>query len=222
MITFKNLTIIGTSHIAIQSIKEVKEAIKLINPHIIALELDSLRFKKLTSKNKKNNLLRGIGSRGFLLNLVGAWAEKKLGEKVNISPGSEMKAAIEIAKKENIKLALIDQDIRITLKNLSKNFTLKEKLRFLKDLLLSIFTNKNKINIDLTKVPEKDFIKKIIKEVKEKYPNLYKALVEDRNKVMAANLITLININKPVLAIVGAGHEEDLIKEVKWLLKNKK
>jgi len=222
MITFKNLTIIGTSHIAIQSIKEVKEAIKLINPHIIALELDSLRFKKLTSKNKKNNLLRGIGSRGFLLNLVGAWAEKKLGEKVNISPGSEMKAAIEIAKKENIKLALIDQDIRITLKNLSKNFTLKEKLRFLKDLLLSMFTNKNKINIDLTKVPEKDFIKKIIKEVKEKYPNLYKALVEDRNKVMAANLITLININKPVLAIVGAGHEEDLIKEVKWLLKNKK
>ena len=222
MITFKNLTIIGTSHIALQSIKEVKEAIKLINPHIIALELDSLRFKKLTSKNKKNNLLRGIGSRGFLLNLVGAWAEKKLGEKVNISPGSEMKAAIEIAKKENIKIALIDQDIRITLKNLSKNFTLKEKLRFLKDLLLSMFTNKNKINIDLTKVPEKDFIKKIIKEVKEKYPNLYKALVEDRNKVMAANLITLININKPVLAIVGAGHEEDLIKEVKWLLKNKK
>ena len=222
MITFKNLTIIGTSHIAIQSIKEVKEAIKLINPHIIALELDSLRFKKLTSKNKKNNLLRGIGSRGFLLNLVGAWAEKKLGEKVNISPGSEMKAAIEIAKKENIKLALIDQDIRITLKNLSKNFTLKEKLRFLKDLLLSMFTNKNKINIDLTKVPEKDFINKIIKEVKKKYPNLYKALVEDRNKVMAANLITLININKPVLAIVGAGHEEDLIKEVKWLLKNKK
>ena len=222
MITFKNLTIIGTSHIALQSIKEVKEAIKLINPHIIALELDSLRFKKLTSKNKKNNLLRGIGSRGFLLNLVGAWAEKKLGEKVNISPGSEMKAAIEIAKKENIKLALIDQDIRITLKNLSKNFTLKEKLRFLKDLLLSMFTNKNKINIDLTKVPEKDFINKIIKEVKKKYPNLYKALVEDRNKVMAANLITLININKPVLAIVGAGHEEDLIKEVKWLLKNKK
>ena len=166
--------------------------------------------------------MRGIGSRGFLLNLVGAWAEKKLGEKVNISPGSEMKAAIEIAKKENIKLALIDQDIRITLKNLSKNFTLKEKLRFLKYLLLSMFTNKNKINIDLTKVPEKDFIKKIIKEVKEKYPNLYKALVEDRNKVMAANLITLININKPVLAIVGAGHEEDLIKEVKWLLKNKK
>jgi len=222
MITFKNLTIIGTSHIALQSIKEVKEAIKLIKPSIIALELDSLRFQKLTSKNKKNNLLKGIGSRGFLLNLVGAWAEKKLGEKVNISPGSEMKAAIEIAKKENIKLALIDQDIRITLKNLSKNFTLKEKLRFLKDLLLSMFTNKNKINIDLTKVPEKDFINKIIKEVKKKYPNLYKALVEDRNKVMAANLITLININKPVLAIVGAGHEEDLIKEVKWLLKNKK
>ena len=167
-------------------------------------------------------MLKNIGTQGFLFNLLGAWAEKKLGEKVNILPGSEMKAAIELAKTEKIKIALIDQDIRITLKNLSKNITLKEKLTFFKDLFLSMFTNKNKINIDLTKVPEKDFIKKIIKEVKEKYPNIYKVLVEDRNKIMAAKLITLMNYNKPILAIVGAGHEEDLIKEVKCLLKNKK
>ncbi len=222
MDTFKNLTIIGTSHIAIQSIEEVKQSIKKIHPDIIALELDVIRFKKLISKNQKINLWKNIGTQGFFFNLIGAWAEKKLGEKVNILPGSEMKTAIKLAKKEKIKIALIDQDIRITLKKLSKEITFKEKLTFLKDILFSIFSFKNKIDIDLTKVPEKNFIKKIIRDVKKRYPNVYRILVKERNKIMAVNLITLMNTNKTILAIVGAGHEEDLIRDIKCLSKNKK
>ncbi len=222
MNTFKNLTVIGTSHVAIESIKEVEKAIKKTKPFVIALELDNLRFKKLISKKQKVNLWKNIGSQGFLLNLIGAWIEKKLGEKVNIKPGSEMEAAIKLAKKEDIKIALIDQDIRITLKKLSKGITFKEKLTFFKDIFLSLFTKKNKINIDLTKVPEKNFINKIIKDVKKRYPNVYRILVEERNKIMAVNLITLMNYNKPILAIVGAGHETGLINEIKCLLKKKK
>ena len=222
MDTFKNLTIIGTSHIAIQSIEEVKQSIKKTHPDIIALELDAIRFKKLISKNQKINLWKNIGTQGFFFNLIGAWAEKKLGEKVNILPGSEMKAAIKIAKKEKIKIALIDQDIRITLKKLSKEITFKEKLTFFKDILSSIFSFKNKIDVDLTKVPEKNFIKKIIKEVKKRYPNVYRILVKERNKIMAVNLITLMNTNKIILAIVGAGHEEELIQDIKCLSKSKK
>ena len=222
MVTLKNLTIVGTSHIAIESIKEVEKTIKKIKPTIIALELDPIRFKKLLSKKQKINLWRNIGSKGFLFNLIGAWAEKKLGEKVNIVPGSEMKTAIRIAKEENIKIALIDQDIRITLRKLSKEITFKEKLTFIKDILFSILSTKSKIKIDLTKVPNKNFIKKIIKDVKKRYPNVYRILVEERNKVMAINLITLMRYNKPIVAIIGAGHEEDLIKKIKCLSKNKK
>ena len=42
---------------------------------------------------------------------------KKLGKIVNTKPGDEMRAAIKLAKENNIKIALIDQRIEITLKN---------------------------------------------------------------------------------------------------------
>ena len=139
---YKNLTIIGTSHIAKQSIQEVKNVIEKTKPDIIALELDKKRFFSLTSKTKRKLKLRDItklGVKGFLFNLIGAWAEKKLGNIVRVEPGSEMLTAIKLAKKNKIKIALIDQDIEITLKKLSKRLTWKEKGRFVIDIFKSIF-----------------------------------------------------------------------------------
>ncbi|MBU1246273.1 MAG: TraB/GumN family protein [Nanoarchaeota archaeon] len=218
MIKYKNLSILGTSHIAAQSIQEVKDNVEEIKPNIIALELDYRRFRALTSKKP-----RGVanpfqfGMIGFIFNQLGAYAEKKLGKLVGITPGSEMVTAAKLAKKHKIKIVLIDQDISITLKNLSKEITRKEKWRFIADLFKAGFTKENRITIDLTKVPEEDFIKKIIKQVKDRYPSFYKVIVKDRDKVMAKNLYTLISNNKDekILAIVGAGHEKDMLKEIK-------
>ena len=218
MIKYKNLSILGTSHIAAQSIDEVRKNVKEIRPGIIALELDYKRFQALTSKKPKGivNPFQ-FGLIGFIFNQLGAYAEKKLGKLVGITPGSEMVEAARLAKKYKIKIALIDQDIGITLKNLSKEITRKEKWRFIIDLFKAGFTKENKITIDLTKVPKEDFIRKIIKQVKERYPSFYKVIVKDRDKVMAKNLYTLISNNKDekVLAIVGAGHEKDMLKEIK-------
>ena len=50
---YKNLIIIGTSHIAKQSLKEVKKAIEEEKPDIIAIELDRKRLMALASKKKE-------------------------------------------------------------------------------------------------------------------------------------------------------------------------
>lgn len=76
---YKNLTIIGTSHIAIQSMEEVKKAVEEIKPGIIALELDRKRLYAITHGEKRHLGLRDIfriGIKGFLFNLIGAWVEK--------------------------------------------------------------------------------------------------------------------------------------------------
>ena len=58
---------------------------------------------------------------------------------------------------------------------------------------------------------------KIIKEVKKRYPTLYRVLIEERNQIMASNLYELMSNNpdKKIIAIVGAGHEEEIIKIIK-------
>ena len=216
---YKNLTIIGTSHIAKQSLEDVEKAIVEGKPDIVALELDRMRLYSLFKKPGRLRIydIKRVGIKGFIFSLIGAWAEKKLGKIVGVSPGSEMKKAVRLAKKHKIKLALIDQDIEITLKRFSQSLTWKEKWNFLVDIVKAFFARKNVIGFDLTKVPSKKVIKKLVGEVKKRYPNVYNVLIEERNHVMAENLRKIIGEypEKKVLAIIGAGHEEDILELIK-------
>jgi pheromone shutdown-related protein TraB len=216
---YRNLTIIGTSHIAKQSLDEVEKAIVHGKPDIIALELDKRRLYSLFRKQGRVSIydIKRVGFKGFIFSLIGAWAEKKLGKIVGVAPGSEMKKAVRLARKHDIKLALIDQDIEITLRRFSKSLTWKEKWNFILDILKAIFSRKKAIEFDLTKVPSKKIIKKLVGKVKERYPNIYKVLIEERNKFMAGNLKKIIADypDKKVLAVIGAGHEDDILELVK-------
>lgn len=217
MRTYANLTIIGTSHISKESIDLVKEKINELKPEIVALELDQLRFESLFyNKKRKNKLtdIRYIGFKGFLFNLIGAYIESRLGRIVNVKPGSEMKAAALTARQNHADIALIDQDIRITLKKLSAAFPWREKLRFLFEVFRGIF-KREKISIDLTKVPDPALIKKLTNKIKKDYPSIYKVLIEERNYVLAKNLYKLMSTNKSIIAVVGAGHEEEIIDIIK-------
>ena len=71
--------------------------------------------------------------------------------------------------------------------------------------------------LDLTKVPSKKMIKKLTSEVKKRYPNVYNVLIEERNKIMALNLKRLMESNpdKLIIAIIGAGHEEEMMDLIK-------
>ncbi len=217
---YKNLVLIGSSHIAKESIDEVRNTINKEKPDIIALELDNKRLYSLLHKQKEKisiyNIFR-VGVKGFFFSLLGAWAEKKLGQIVGVSPGSEMLEAVKLARKNKIKLALIDQDIEVTLRNFSKAITWREKLNFVVDVFKAVILKERKIEFDLTKVPDERVIKKLIKEVKDRYPNVYKILVKQRNYIMAHNLFNLLekNKDKKVLAIVGAGHEKEILDLIK-------
>lgn len=217
------LRIIGTSHIAKQSIEEIKKAIQDDKPDIIAVELDAERAAALLHKQPRRISIREItqiGLRGYVFVRLGQYLQQKLGKMVGIAPGSEMKTAMEAARKNNLELALIDQPIKTTLRNFSKNLTWAEKGRFVLDLVKGIFFPKKQIkelgleNFDLRTVPEDKMIQKMMLQLKKKYPSVYKTLVEDRNKYMVKQLVKIMRKNpgKNILAVVGAGHKEGMEK----------
>ena len=218
---YKNLTIIGTSHIAIESVKKVERFIEEHKPGIVAIELDQKRLVALlTQKKRKLKLrdIRKIGVKGFLFNVFGAWVEDKLGKVVGMKPGADMRAAIKGAKKNKSILALIDQDIEITLKRLSKEITWREKFRFLGEVINGVvLRRRSEIEFDLTKVPEEKVIKQLTKKLKKRYPSVYKVLISERNEFMAKALYKLMTLHpdKETVAVMGAGHEEDIVKLIK-------
>jgi len=139
---------------------------------------------------------------------------------VGVAPGTEMIKAVTAAQQTGAKIALIDQDIEITLKKFSKALTWKEKLTFLGDVIKGVIFKKG-IKFDLEKVPSQKVIRKLIEDVKKRYPNVYKVLVEERNEYMAKRLAILAK-NHPeenIIAVLGAGHEREIHKLLKKYLK---
>lgn len=214
----KNLLIIGTSHIARQSINEINKKFTEFLPDIVCVELDSKRLHGLMTDAKPNYSLSGIkkyGLQGYVFAVIAGLLQKKLGNIVGIKPGSDMLTAVNLAKNNNKQIILIDQDIEITLRRFSKEFTFKEKIRIIWDILRSPFSKKMRLN--LNEVPKEKIIEEMMLQLKERYPSLYNVLIHERNIVMAKNLVKIIEKNpeKKILAVIGAGHEKEMLELIK-------
>jgi pheromone shutdown-related protein TraB len=200
------IKIIGTSHVAKESIRKVRQAFKE-PPDIVAVELDPGRAYALRNKIKRPKnftLLRTLGMAGFLFYITAEFIQKKLGKVLNLEPGAEMLAAIKQAEFHEIPVALIDRDIQITLKRFSRHFKKREILRMIWDSLTKFKLGK----IDLNKTPSQELVEFVIEHTKKRYPSLYKILIDERDKHMAKriSLIKKKNPDKNILAVVGAGH----------------
>ncbi|MBI2141174.1 TraB/GumN family protein [Candidatus Woesearchaeota archaeon] len=219
---YGNLTVIGTSHIAKDSVSRVKEAILAEKPDIVAVELDHARLHVMLSGQKPRfslSIIKVMGMTGTLFFLIGNFLQRKLGKMIGASPGEEMKAAVELARQNGTRVALIDQPFNITMGRIS-GISLTEKLKLVRDLLFGmagIDNEKMNVKLDLTKVPPESFVRMAMKKVKERYPQLYKALVTDRDNYMANMLARIIKMEPQsrIVAVVGAGHERELIRLVK-------
>ncbi len=231
---YKKLTIIGTSHIAKESLEEIEQAFHDHKPEIVAVELDRKRLHSLMADQKNKVTIKDmgrVGVKGYLFALIGGWLQRKLGMTVGVMPGSEMKLAVEMARKTGAKIALIDQDIELTLRKFSQRLTWREKFRFLADMFKSLLFKKKMMKeigldeekLDLSKVPGKDLVRKLIKQLETRYPNVYDVLVRQRNHIMANNLTRLMHQypDETVLAVVGAGHEEEMLQLIKKRMEGK-
>ena len=228
----RNVYIVGTSHIAKQSVEDVRREIKRIKPHIVAIELDKRRLAALLQNKKLKIRLRDIrrlGLKGFLFNLVGAWLERKLGKLVGTRPGAEMLEAVDCAKRCGASIALIDRNIEETLTRLSEGVGWFEKVRFFADIFLGLVFRKFAFRqfdkkIDLSKVPSKTFVKKATALVRRHYPNIYRILIMERDAYIAKRLFDLIMKfpGKRILAVIGAGHVDAVLRTLGRMLKRKK
>lgn len=216
-----NIKIIGTSHIAKQSVQEIKKAIMEGKPDIVAVELDVPRAMALLHEEKRKVPLAEIfqiGIKGYAFAKIGQYVQQKLGKIVGVVPGSDMRTALELSHQEKLKIALIDQPIKVTLANLSKNITWVEKRRFAWDIISGLVQPQKKLlkwgmeAFDLHHVPADKIIEKMMGQLQLRYPSVHKTLVEDRNKFMVKKLVRIARENpeKNILVVVGAGHKKGM------------
>jgi len=219
---YKNILVVGTSHIAPQSIQEVRDVILQVRPAVVALELDARRLYGLLHRQESRVSFRDIrrfGVQGFLFSVIGAYVEKKLGERVGVKPGDEMRAAFLAAREVGARVALIDQNIEVTLQRVSAAFGWREKLHLVKDVIDAFVFRKDEFGFDLASVPDPRLVGRLIRKFRKRYPQLYRVLVKERNEFMAKQLhkVRCDFPDEMVVAVLGAGHENDVIRLMRRL-----
>jgi len=210
------IVLVPTSHIARQSLENVRMVIKKEKPDCVAVELDMNRYMAI--KEGESSSIEAMKNLGFLTFLF-YWILKQLqswlGKKLGILPGSEMVQAIEVARREEIKIAFIDRDIRVTLARV-KNISWKEKTKLIlylfKGLTIDYLLLKIRKGekIDLSKVPPKELINQAMLLMKKDFPQLYRVLVKERDLYMAIKLKKLSEQFRKIVAVTGAGHTDGL------------
>ncbi|ASJ11958.1 TraB domain-containing protein [Thermococcus thioreducens] len=200
--------VIGTMHVSPKSREEVIRTILNERPHAVAIELDRARFLAM-NENRRLTLEESLrfGRRG-LINYVLAKVEEKLGEEFGMKPGEEMKAAINTAQRLGVPLYLIDEDINLILSKILAAPG-REKLLMALEALGIFLPVKSGEMAD----PMAEY-RAMMVQFRRRYPYLYRVLVEERNEVMARNLISIVEnlklrgVKRPkVIAVVGLGHK---------------
>jgi pheromone shutdown-related protein TraB len=217
MVEGKQIVLVGTAHISKQSIELVEKTIEKEKPDVIAVELDRQRFEQLAREKQWQEMdLAKIMKEGksylFLLNLLLANFQRKIGDQIGVKPGMEMMQAIGIAKKKEIPIVLVDRDVRVTLKRALNQMSLIEKLKLGTTLLLGFFQgDTDEINEEkIEELKQKDVLNALMQQLAEEMPKIKNVLVDERD-LFIANQILNANAKK-IVAVLGAGHLEGVKK----------
>jgi pheromone shutdown-related protein TraB len=207
--------ILGTAHVSQQSVDEVKAAIAEYKPDVVAVELDQARFQALKRQARDptvEDVLEVKNFNSLLVQWLLAYLQRKIGIDVGVDPGAEMKAAIEEAEKNNIPIALVDRDIRVTLMRFWRSMGIFEKIKMIWALVISIAEVDKGQEIDIESLKEQNVIDMVMEEFRKFSPNGARALIDERDAFIAHQLV-LLKLQRPearILAVVGAGHRQGI------------
>lgn len=216
----KEIILIGTAHVSHDSVNEVQQVIDEFLPDEICVELDNGRYRSKTEEKGWENLdIKSVlkQNKGFLLlaNLALSSYQKKLGDKMGISPGDEIMKAAEIATERGIPLTLCDREIQTTFLRAWRLSSLWNKTKLISSLLTAAFSKEEISDADIESLKETNMLQSMLDEMAKELPTVKKVLIDERDQFLATSIYR--SKGKRVVAVVGAGHAPGLIKHMQYL-----
>jgi pheromone shutdown-related protein TraB len=211
--------LLGTAHVSRASVEAVKQMSDSGDFDAIAVELCPARHLALTKEQqwKEMDLYRIIREKkaGLVMaNLALGAYQRRIAEQFGIEPGAELKAAAEAAVKHHLPLQLIDRDLATTLKRSYRAVPWYKRMMLTTGLVMSTVSSEEIDEEQIEKLKEGDILESTFTEFAEQSPELYGALIAERDQFMAARLRqeNVANAGQKILVVIGAGHLEGLAK----------
>ena len=167
--------------------------------------------------------------------LVAAF-QKKIGSETGVSPGAEMKTAIQLANKNGRRIILADREVRITMSRLWSRVGFFSRLSLISFLIASLFIRDKVSSDDIEKLKASDVLDDLLKSLPKRYRALREIILDERDICIAENIrnyeelglkanIKKKSLAKPstkrgtkknrILAVLGAAHLRGVEKNLK-------
>jgi pheromone shutdown-related protein TraB len=220
-------TLLGTAHVSRASAEAVKEMAGSGDFDAIAVELCQARYDALTAERKWTDLdlykIIRQGKAGLVMaNLALSAYQRRIAEQFGIEPGAEMRAATIAAKERDLPLQLVDRDLAITLRRSYASVPWYKRIYLMTGLALGMVSSEEIDEEAIEKLKEGDILESTFTEFAEQSPELFEALIAERDRFMAARLRqeNTDSNGRKVLVVIGAGHMEGLAKQLESGLEN--
>jgi len=189
--------LIGTGHVFQESVDLVRKTITEIHPDYVALELDPERLRALELKTVEKPRVRDMFRMGIRIAVLGSvlsYFQSKVGEETGVFPGAEMVEAVKAAQEVGAHVELIDRSVVTTLNRLVSEISLLDIVKIIFYLLMP-----SKVELEL----DEDTVDDLTGELYRLSPSTYRVLIEERDRIMADNILRL---SGTIVVVTGAGH----------------
>lgn len=209
--------LVGTAHISKKSADLVREVIEKEKPDAVAIELDEQRYQALSRQKRWEELdlkqiIKEKQLSTLIINIVLSAYQKKLGEKLGVTPGLEMLEAVNVCKEHDYPIVLADRNVRTTLKRSWHSMSFWQKLKFIFSGFAGIFEKQDLTEAKLEELKNKDVMTELLEELGKAMPVLKTVLIDERDKYLAQKIEQ--SEGTRVVAIVGAGHLSGIKKSI--------
>ncbi|MEK7828043.1 MAG: TraB domain-containing protein, partial [Thermodesulfobacteriota bacterium] len=159
----REIILIGTAHVSRESADLVERIIDEEKPDTVCVELCQPRYEAIRQRDKwqETDIVKVIREKRtsiLLSQLIMASLQRKIAQKFNITPGEEMLRAIDRASAVGAEIVLADREIRVTLLRTWRKMGFWSKVKFLPDVLLSLFATDEITEEEIEKLKQHDVL----------------------------------------------------------------
>ncbi len=214
-----DVVILGTAHVSQASVDSVEALIQQEMPDTVCVELCPSRVRSLKDLEywKKLDIFTVFKERKMYLllsSLILSSFQKKLGYG-KVKPGDEMRKAIELAEKNNLKMIPVDREIQTTLKRAWGNVGFFSKSYLISALISSLLVKEEITEEKIEEMKSEDALKDIFSQLPGRFDQVKKVIIDERDEYLAEKIRqSAMDGSKKLLAVVGAGHLEGIMKYI--------
>jgi len=213
----REIILVGTAHVSRESADLVDRVIAEERPDTVCVELCEARFEAIRQKDKWQEtdivkVIRENRTALLLAQLLMMSFQKKIAERFHVTPGEEMIRAIRRADETGAQVILADREIRVTLLRAWRTMGFWTRMRFLFDMVLSLFVGEDITEEEIEKLKQHDVLDLALKTVGEKMPGLKTTLIDERDQFLAHRIGR--SPGRKIVAVVGAGHIPGILENM--------